>query len=129
MDMMDAQKDIRDAIGAALPGVSPEVVAAVEALEKLGTTSTDDLQYIPEGDLLPLLKPIQARRLVAMWAQNSKYFQINSCATLDKKYVLYIKLQIKPKMRGVNQQGQFSIIFIFCLFYKDNNVQLLIYPW
>lgn len=79
---MDTQKDIRDAIGAALPGLSNEVMAAVEdALEKLGTTTRDDLRFITEGDLLPVLKPIQARRLVAAWAQNSKYFEINSCVT------------------------------------------------
>lgn len=71
---MDTQKDIRDAIGAALPGLANEVMAAVEdALEKLGTTTRDDLRFITEGDLLPVLKPIQARRLVAAWAQNSKY--------------------------------------------------------
>jgi len=80
--MTDIQKDIRDAIGAALPGLSHEVVAAVEdALEKLGTTTTDDLQYITEGDLLPVLKPVQARRLVAAWAHNSKYFEKKSYVT------------------------------------------------
>ncbi|MEQ2227552.1 hypothetical protein ILYODFUR_038772, partial [Ilyodon furcidens] len=69
--MMDTQKDIHDAIRAVLPGLSQEVLAALEdVLENLGTTTTDDLQYITEGDLLPVLKPIQARRLVAAWAQN-----------------------------------------------------------
>ncbi|MED6262978.1 hypothetical protein ATANTOWER_031647 [Ataeniobius toweri] len=81
-DMMDTQKDIRDAIRAVLPGLSQDVLAALEdVLENLGTTTTDDLQYITEGDLLPVLKPIQARRLVAAWAQNSKYFDIKSCVT------------------------------------------------
>ncbi|XP_032417636.1 uncharacterized protein LOC116722746 isoform X2 [Xiphophorus hellerii] len=70
--MMDTQKDIRDAIRAVLPGLSQEVLAALEdVLEKLGTTTTDDFQYITERDLLPVLKPIQARRLVAAWAQNN----------------------------------------------------------
>ncbi|MEQ2196225.1 hypothetical protein XENOCAPTIV_027283, partial [Xenoophorus captivus] len=70
--MMDTQKDIRDAIRAVLPGLSQDVLAALEdVLENLGTTTTDDLQYITEGDLLPVLKPIQARRLVAAWAQNN----------------------------------------------------------
>ncbi|XP_054913457.1 uncharacterized protein LOC129377493 [Poeciliopsis prolifica] len=70
--MMDTQKDIRDAIRAVLPGLSQEVLAALEdVLEKLGTTTADDFQYITEEDLLPVLKPIQARRLVAAWAQNN----------------------------------------------------------
>ncbi|XP_054887876.1 uncharacterized protein LOC129361166 [Poeciliopsis prolifica] len=70
--MMDTQKDIRDAIRAVLPGLSQEVLAALEdVLEKLGTTTADDFQYITEGDKLPVLKPIQARRLVAAWAQNN----------------------------------------------------------
>ncbi|XP_047241096.1 uncharacterized protein LOC124880191 isoform X1 [Girardinichthys multiradiatus] len=71
--MMDTQKDIRDALRAVLPGLSQEVLTALEdVLENLSTTTTDDLQYITEGDLLPVLKPIQARRLVAAWAQNKQ---------------------------------------------------------
>ncbi|KAJ8342336.1 hypothetical protein SKAU_G00322640, partial [Synaphobranchus kaupii] len=41
------------------------------SFEALGAETTDDLQFITEGDLLPVLKPIQARRLVVAWAQNN----------------------------------------------------------
>ncbi|KAM7374650.1 hypothetical protein PAMP_007296 [Pampus punctatissimus] len=85
---MDTQKDICDAIGAVLPGLSHEVVAAVEdTLEKLGTTTTDDLQYITEGDLLPVLKPIQARRLVAAWAQNNSTASTSGMASSSPQSV------------------------------------------
>lgn len=58
-------KKISDAIAAVLPGLPDEAVKFVEdTLEALGATTTDDLKYITEGDLLPVLKPIQARRLV-----------------------------------------------------------------
>lgn len=66
-DMTETQipKKISDAIAAVLPGLPDEAVKFVEdTLEALGATTTDDLKYITEGDLLPVLKPIQARRLV-----------------------------------------------------------------
>lgn len=67
-------QDISCAITAVFPDLPEEVLTSVEdALKALGTETTDDLQYITEGDLLPVLKPIQARRLVAAWAKNSKW--------------------------------------------------------
>ena len=72
-DMMETQipKKISDAIAAVLPDLPDEVVKSVEVtLEALGATTADDLKYITEGDLLPVLKPIQARRLVNDWIQN-----------------------------------------------------------
>ena len=60
-------------ISDAIAVVLPEVLKSVEdTLKAVGAVTTDDLQYITEEDLLPALKPIQARRLVAAWAQNSE---------------------------------------------------------
>ncbi|KAF6718832.1 hypothetical protein FQA47_007296, partial [Oryzias melastigma] len=65
-------RDMRDAIAGVLPDLPDEVVKSVEeTLKALGATTSDDLKYIKENDLLPVLKPIQARRLVAAWTQNA----------------------------------------------------------
>ncbi|KAF6724417.1 hypothetical protein FQA47_014489 [Oryzias melastigma] len=64
-------KDMKDAIAGVLPDLPDEVVKSVEeTLKALGATTSDDLKYIKESDLLPVLKTIQARRLVAAWTQN-----------------------------------------------------------
>lgn len=80
IDMAESQiQKIRSAITAVFPDLPVAVLNSVEdTLKALGAESTDDLQYITEGDLLPVLKPIQARRLVVAWAQNSKCIEINS---------------------------------------------------
>ena len=76
---------ISDAVAAVLPDLPDQVVKSVEdTLKALGAVTTDDLQYITEGDLLPVLKPIQARRLVAAWAQNSE------CKTLPPQHTSLI---------------------------------------
>lgn len=74
-DMAESQipKKLSDTIAVVLLDLPDQVVKSVEdTLKALGAATTDDLQYITEGDLLPVLKPIQARRLVAAWAQNSE---------------------------------------------------------
>ncbi|KAG7462258.1 hypothetical protein JOB18_019490 [Solea senegalensis] len=71
--MADSQimKTIRDAIEAVLPDLPHDVIKLLEnTLEALGVLTTDDLPYIKESDLNPVVKPIQARRLVAAWTQN-----------------------------------------------------------
>lgn len=75
-------KNISDAIAEVLPNLPDQVVKSVEdLLMTLGAATTEDLQYITEGDLLPVLKPVQARRLVAAWAQKSK------CKTLLPQHI------------------------------------------
>lgn len=74
-DMAESQipKKLCDAVAAVLPDLPDQVVTSVEdALKALGVATTDDLRYITEGDLLPVLKHIQARRLVAAWAINGE---------------------------------------------------------
>lgn len=66
-------ENISSAVAAVLPDLPVAVFNSVEdALKALGAETRDHLQDITEGDLLPLLKPIQVRRLVAAWAQSSK---------------------------------------------------------
>lgn len=70
---MAESQTMGNAIAAVLPDLPDQVLMSVEdTLKALGAVTADDLKYITEGDLLPVLKPIQARRLVAAWAQNSK---------------------------------------------------------
>lgn len=71
-------KNIGDAIAGVLPDLPDQLLKSVEdTLTTLGAETTDDLKYITENDLLPVFKPIQARRLVAAWTQNGK------CKTLS----------------------------------------------
>lgn len=75
---------ICDAILSVLPDIPDQILKSVEeTLNMLGAATTDDLRYITEGDLLPVLKPIQARRLVAAWAQNGE------CSTPYNTLLLY----------------------------------------
>ncbi|XP_036956914.1 uncharacterized protein LOC119021087 isoform X2 [Acanthopagrus latus] len=68
---MAESQTVSDAIAAVLPDLPDHVLKSVEdTLKALGAVTADDLQYITEVDLLPVLKPVQARRLVAAWAQN-----------------------------------------------------------
>ncbi|XP_025755308.1 uncharacterized protein LOC109194489 isoform X2 [Oreochromis niloticus] len=74
-DMAESQvlilKNIGDAIAGVLPDLPDQLLKSVEdTLKTLGAETTDDLKYITENGLLPVLKPIQARRLVAAWTQN-----------------------------------------------------------
>lgn len=66
--------NISSVITKALPDLPLAVLNSVlDTLKTLGAETKDDLQYITEEDLRPVLKPIQARKLVASWVHNSKY--------------------------------------------------------
>lgn len=82
---MAESQQIIGAIAAILPDLPDQVVKSVEdTLNTLGAVTTDDLQYITEGDLVPILKPIQARRLVAAWAQKGE------CKTLTLPHSTFL---------------------------------------
>lgn len=84
---MAESQTLSDAVAAVLPDLPDHVVQSVEdTLEALGAVTTVDLQYISEGDLLPVLKPIQARRLVAAWTKNCE------CKTLPAQHTSLIEL-------------------------------------
>ncbi|KAK7891648.1 hypothetical protein WMY93_023611 [Mugilogobius chulae] len=46
-----------------------------------GTETAADLQYITEKDLVAVLKPVQARRLVAAWAQNQSPVAVSTSSS------------------------------------------------
>lgn len=63
---------IRRTITTVLPDFSEELVhSLIDALKEVGVETLDDMRYVTEGDLVPTLNPIQARRLVT-WAKNGK---------------------------------------------------------
>jgi len=52
-----------------LPNIPDNTVdAVIKLLKDLGVDSTRDLPLVLESDLVPLLKPIHARRLIAAWS-------------------------------------------------------------
>lgn len=58
-----------------LPDLSASILEIVlEALQSLGVETSEDLQFISETDLNSVLRPIQARKLLAAWKQTSKYY-------------------------------------------------------
>ena len=71
--------DVLNFIKEALPELSEEIVSETWAvLDSLGVTASTDLCLVRESDLMPPLKAIQARKLVARWAGNTAYkYQIN----------------------------------------------------
>lgn len=73
-EMAESQTEmIRRTITTVFPDYSEDILSSVmDALKVVGVETLDDLHYITEADLLPTLKPVQARRLVT-WAKNSKY--------------------------------------------------------
>ncbi|KAJ8280808.1 hypothetical protein GJAV_G00059270 [Gymnothorax javanicus] len=80
MAELQAQQ-IHYAITAVIPDLPEAVLSSVEdALRVLGAESREDLQYVTEGDLLSVLKPVQARRLVAAWAQSNSTTQTSTSA-------------------------------------------------
>lgn len=65
------QSRVTTAIAEILKDISSSVLqSVVETLNSLGVSSPEDVQ---EADLLPILRPIQARKLVSAWSQISKY--------------------------------------------------------
>lgn len=68
------QSNVRSAITKVMPDLPASVLDILqETLQSLGVETTEDFQFIQEADLLSVLRPIQARKLVAAWKQTSKY--------------------------------------------------------
>nr|XP_055027253.1 uncharacterized protein LOC129416852 isoform X2 [Misgurnus anguillicaudatus]XP_055039674.1 uncharacterized protein LOC129427310 isoform X3 [Misgurnus anguillicaudatus] len=67
------QRNVTSAIVRVLPDLSSSVLASVvETLNSLGVTTPEDFQYVQEADLLPVLRHIQARKLVSVLGQNQQ---------------------------------------------------------
>lgn len=59
------QSNVRSAITKVMPDLPASVLDIIqETLQSLGVETTEDLQFIQEADLLSVLRPIQARKLV-----------------------------------------------------------------
>lgn len=61
---------IRSSITKVLPDLSALILEIVlETLQLLGVETSEDLQFISETDLNSVLRPVQARKLLAAWKQ------------------------------------------------------------
>lgn len=61
-----------------LPDLPASIFNIVEAaLQSLGVETSENFHFIQEADLLSVLRPIQARELVAAWKQTSIYIYIS----------------------------------------------------
>lgn len=74
-EMDDAHhSSIRSAITRVLPELPTSILDILEdTLQSLGVETAEDFTFIQEGDLLSVLRPVQARKLVAAWKQTSEY--------------------------------------------------------
>lgn len=62
------QSSISNAITKVLPDLAPSVLdIVVETLQSLGVETTEDFDFVQESDLMSVLRPIQARKLVTAW--------------------------------------------------------------
>ncbi|XP_073710971.1 uncharacterized protein [Misgurnus anguillicaudatus] len=69
MDISE-QNNIRSSITKVLPDLPDPILNLVEeTLQSLGVETTEDFHFLQEADLASVLRPIQARRLVAAWKQ------------------------------------------------------------
>ena len=58
--------NLKEAVTTILPSLSPETLEALIAkMIELGVEVIEDLHLLTEDDMTPLLKPIQARKLVS----------------------------------------------------------------
>ncbi|KAL6469249.1 hypothetical protein MHYP_G00227730 [Metynnis hypsauchen] len=70
---MDDRDDIRSSISSVLPDLPGSILNIMEeTLQSLGVGTIDDFQFVQEADLLYVLQPIQARKLLASWKQTSQ---------------------------------------------------------
>ncbi|KAL6458904.1 hypothetical protein MHYP_G00323760 [Metynnis hypsauchen] len=73
LSKMDDRDDIRSSISSVLPDLPGSILNIMEeTLQSLGVGTIDDFQFVQEADLLCVLRPIQARKLVASWKQTSQ---------------------------------------------------------
>ena len=80
--MMDANT-LEDIICQLMPSLSEGVIQQVsQELIATGVERDEDLQYIKEGDLVPILRPIQARKLIEKWKPRGK----NICYRIHYAY-------------------------------------------
>lgn len=62
-------------IASVLPNLSAHQLL-LDALKTLGVESLEDMKYVKEEDLLSVLRPIEARKLIARFKAIGKYTRI-----------------------------------------------------
>ncbi|KAL7852596.1 hypothetical protein SRHO_G00171900, partial [Serrasalmus rhombeus] len=50
-----------------LPAVTKNILE--EHMQSIGVETHDDLRFIEEADLMTVLRPVQARKLLSVWKQ------------------------------------------------------------
>ncbi|XP_077089991.1 uncharacterized protein LOC143741615 [Siphateles boraxobius] len=68
---MDGRSALASFIKSALPKMS-QLEPLLEALGELGVQEREDIKYVQESDLLPILKPVEARRLLSCFKSTSQ---------------------------------------------------------
>ena len=89
-----------EAISSVLPSLSAtDVDHILQKLSEIGVESLSDLQHVTESDLVPLLKPVQARKLLSAWSLDvvtSKFIYEITCMIasplIQCNYILSIYL-------------------------------------
>ncbi|KAA0713559.1 hypothetical protein E1301_Tti019996 [Triplophysa tibetana] len=71
MNIMDGGSDLASFVKSALPKIS-QLERLLEALEELGVRDFEDMNYVQESDLLHILKPVEARRLLSFVKSTSQ---------------------------------------------------------
>ena len=63
-----------ESIAIALPQLSEELIQKLKDFitDDLGVLGENDLKLIKEADLLPILKPIQARKIIQYWKNEAQ---------------------------------------------------------
>lgn len=65
-------EEIKETIQGILPTLSPQLLEEVcEHLTSIGVETGSDLHYVQASDLTPMLKGIQARKLIDKWSQGT----------------------------------------------------------
>jgi len=75
--------DVNPTLKGILPNISDEQVKAInQTLADIGVESTEDLKEVREDDIVHILKPIQARKLIKFWQNAQGNFAYMVAATI-----------------------------------------------
>lgn len=65
-------EEIKETIQDILPTLTPQLLEEVcEHLSSIGVETVNDIHYVQASDLTPMLKEIQARKLIDKWSQGT----------------------------------------------------------
>lgn len=106
---MDRQSALSSFLTSTLPKLR-ELDPLLEALQELGVHDLEDLNYIQESDLLHVLKPVEARKLISHFKTTSMclyLMQLLILRTLDGSFLANVTIvcPLRPK-KCVGQSSQ-----------------------